>query len=838
MSPPDPRHQISFYWGHNGNNPLSRYRVELSLDSAFSSSSVVASTDLASGQISHMFENVNSLAPGDPVLANTEHFVRVQTIQASNGFPLNPPVTGSRFTTPLAPVLSSVDKNISALKIHWTDESGTMKNSPATLYSVIFSTPGGVSVDSVSPTTYSMPAEVGTSALLFPNTTYQIQVTALGAIGSGNSSAIASTIAVTLANLPLLTTGLSDIFQSSITVRWSAPGNPPDTSYKVEISTDNAFPLGATSTKSVTGIFHVFNSLVPNRRYSVRISAVNRQGVWTSTDSQDYDTKPAPPLILAFSKPPFTTTAELTLNWDANGNDGATFYATMRPPSNTWILAGQVTNRTFQGLAPNTPYSFEVQARDKNNGRQKDAVSGATTTYTRAEPAPSFEYGNVTDIDTWDIRIASRANDPSTTEYAFQLIASGTPSISFDQQFLVLSAGKAVPSTITYVNDPAVWRTLANWGLPDPGTGRYVISGDFLPSDKHELWVYVRNGDHFVENPSQKLIEPQSGAPRVELTVRGSTITAAQSWLTPIYVNTSTIPFRASGSSHFNILMSSVLSDSTTFAGANGNNYQNVGQGWNGDQKDTAYCSNETAYVDPTYLGPLQGVCGLGEDLFYLHIVGDKMSLGGNPIGPIYPGNPSFRVYVDLIPPLAGTIDARGAGYSIPDNGGTLGFQTIDFSWPVIDGGNPVSRSPIVGWAYSFALNDNTLDPVQSTATHFVAGPAVPGLSLSSLGSVPSTGTYYFKVIGLDQAGNWQPTPTSFTYNFKEDSLPPAFKGVSLVGAKMPKSDFHYAAVDPSAPIRLVFSEPVNLANAGALDFVQTHNALGQRVNTPVSFAS
>ncbi|MBL0057634.1 MAG: hypothetical protein IPP35_00560 [Elusimicrobia bacterium] len=132
MVPPDPRHQISFSWTHNGNNPLSRYRAELSRDSAFST--VLASTDLPSGQVSHMFENVNPLVPGDPVLANDEHFVRVRTLQASNGSPLDPPVTGNSITAPLAPVLISVTRAVRDLAIQWTDESGTIKNSPNTQY--------------------------------------------------------------------------------------------------------------------------------------------------------------------------------------------------------------------------------------------------------------------------------------------------------------------------------------------------------------------------------------------------------------------------------------------------------------------------------------------------------------------------------------------------------------------------------------------------------------------------------------------------------------------------------------------------------------------------------
>ncbi|MBL0057635.1 MAG: fibronectin type III domain-containing protein [Elusimicrobia bacterium] len=644
---------------------------------------------------------------------------------------------------------------------------------------------------------------------------------------------------MTLANSPILNTADPDIFESSITVRWSAPGNPGDTEYKVEISTIQTFPSNSTSSASVTGLFHNFNNLVSNRKYYARVSAVNREGIWAANLLFDtYQTKPAPPVILPFGKPVSTTTADLNLGWSANGNDGATYYDTRSPPSLIWDTPNQVLGRTFPGLLPNKPYSFEVRAKDINLTRLKDAVSVTTTVYTRAQPADPFEYGNVTDLDTWEIRIASKANDPNTTEYAFQFEAVGSPTPSFHDRFLVYSGGNAVPSAITDINNTSVWRTLAQWGLLDAGTGRYVINGDNLPSENHHLKVFVRNGDKQVEAPSYNLIEPQSGTPRVELTVRGATVTAAQSWQASVFVSSSVIPFRASGSSHFNILMSSVLSDSTTFS--NGN-YTSVGQGWNGVQKDTAYCSDDSINVNPTYVGPLQGVCVPGEDRYFLHIVGDKMSATGNPSSPIYPGDPSFRIYVDLTPPQAGPIDAQWAGFVIPDNGGTLGFQTIDFSWPVIDLGHPVSRSPIVGWAYRFVLNDNSLDPVQSTTTRFVAGPAVR-LALSSAegsgGVVPATGTYYFKAIGLDLAGNWQSAPTSFTYNFKEDSLPPSFKGVSLAGAKMPKSDYHYAAVDPSAPIRLIFSEPMNLASPGALSFIQTHNALGQQVNATVTFTS
>ncbi|MBL0057560.1 MAG: Ig-like domain-containing protein [Elusimicrobia bacterium] len=824
--PSDPTRQVKVAWNRNGNGSSTEYRVDLFSDAGLTD--FVASSSTRGTSV--FFET-----PTTNILANRDYYALVTALHdpanvSATGVDV-PGIFASTVTAPLAPQLANVVPGQSQLDVTWSSHTAQASNDPDTVYLLDWVKEGDVT--HISSTTRSL----NLNALpLLANTTYFLTLETLALPAGGWMDASVPMTGVTLAATPTsLTPGPGT---TSISFGWNQGVNPfpPNTRYEASISTSIGFSAAISTTVVVTSTGTTFTAVVPNRQYYLGVRAINHQGIPSSLATTFTFSRPEAPVIRSFSVPPFVgkpSPTQLDLVWNPGLNDPDTTFNPAIDGESFSEHAIIGNSFYFGALLPDTTHAFRVRAQAKDLANH--AVSLSTTVATRAEVALPVEVVATVDQTTLQFRL-ERGGNQKTTEYAIQMVQDPVPAIPslWHLKWLMLDPGN--PSHQIAASPTPVWKEFKDWGTPNDATiSRVNFLAGSLPLGGHYLQVKTRNSEGEEEVFSATtVIKGVAGVPVVSLI--GTPYTPAMSLAQRLYFNAPSLPFKAVGSAHFNF---HVNSDPN---GAQIGTFDVLrSTGWNGLFNPVDPCSTDSA-IGIFHDGGLSGFCIPDEGEYYLHLQGNQLlkNAVGATVGfdgTVYPGSPSFRFFIDRTPPLAGPIVAQWAGFVIPDNGGTLGFQTIDFSWPVIDLGNSVSRSPIVGWAYSFALNDNSPVPVQSTATYFVAGPAVR-LSLSSLGVVPATGTYYFKAMGLDLAGNWQPTSTSFIYNFKADSLPPTFKGVSLAGAKMPKSDYHYAAVDPSAPIRLIFSEPMNLASPGALSFIQTHNALGQQVNTSVSFAS
>lgn len=831
-NPADPVSQIAFEWGAGSNNgDTTTYHAKL-YKSANCSANLIRTVSLPPGSV---LDLTMASAVGSLIYGNAEYSVCV-TAEALDGNPVNNAVSSPLIvhTKPMAPEITTGDivPMLNQIRVGWSNQkSPTVINDLGTNYTVEWLDRGFLN---------SLPNAGPPFELVLPGLDPNdlIPITIRSETGSLDwVFQETSTQIYTLADNP---TGASFFpTTTSMELKWDRALNPLGTEFQARISTDIGFdPLITTSTV-VLSTFTTFVGLTPNQRYFGRAYAINHDGILSSPSQTSSFTKPAKPVILPFVK----SSTTLLLGWDAQGNNDRPPFPTRYYPSINRAEVGPLLGTTylFDPLPVNSSHTFEVRA--KANDGVSDVVSNSTTVYTWADTPPKPLLESTIDLTRLVISFAPGSNPP-TTEYAIQVFR--------DPMGLGESPHGQYLNAVDYVLSPAGigvpgdWKRLSDWGVFDGVRYRaYLrIGSGGIPTDGN--WfvkIKARNGQAEETGLSEgEKIELKAGPPQVSLRLlSGEVVTTADSLARPIYDNRSVIPFEAQGSGHFNFRFNTDQIDWDLTPPNLIDQTSSIG--WNGEINASEPCSDGVGDPASLFAGALKGFCYPAEDVYYLHIIGNQIQ-GGTLLSSYLASPPSFRIYIDTTAPDAGSIKALSDGYLITNNNSApLGFQTIDFSWGLLpDGGNSASRSPIVGWSFSFSTNAGDMPPLANAGPNFLPHSATP-MKIINLGDpamLPDTETYYFKVVGLDQAGNWQGTPSEFVYHFKKDVVPPHFVEASLSGTRLPKGntprDFHFAAVDPTQPIRLIFSEEVNLDAPGSLSFIQTHDALGVHSSTPIPY--
>lgn len=855
----DPTSKVKVGWAANSNNPITSYRVDLSTDNF----ATLVATQGVTGTLECTFE-----APIHNVLANQQYFVRIKAlpIAGSDKSDSAYAVVGSTFTQPLGARILSVTPTVAreiSISFSSSTASGVSKNSPTTQYEYSW-TDGGGSNGNIYP--LSMPTlSATTPANLIRNTTYTLTVRTEPAPGSGWGNVIVSSARVTLAAAPDYRADLMNVFVTSITSRWSGNGNPSDTLYEAWKGGTSDFASGfassMTRTQSAT-----FEGLTPNTLYFFKTRAINHEGVITKFDPDETGapaeppaenaTYPWEPLIL-----PYTTPDEfsLVLNWSGQGNNPVTNYRVRSSSVSAAAVSGaiyaapaQEFTKTFVGLDPDTMYHFQVRS-DYVLDANQFFPSLVSSTCTLAQIPQEMQVRSYAGSTAINVNLPIGRNRPGT-EYAFEMLDHlGTPlgfmevdTAQIDKSMKLKSVNPTQKTWIAL----NVW-TDKSFDVGEDDIYFFKVTGLVNnPSQVRKLRAYARNQleRETSYGPELDLAFP-SGPPVVSLQTFQGVFYGTQTVGTDVYFTTTesdgSIPFLAEGSGHYNMFLNQAAPLSPGML----TRYQGD-PGWSGDIGlvsdlcwDSVGRSNNTA---------LRFCTGRVEGEYFLHIVGDRLNANGTVDQPQlmanFPvaagaGQSYFRVKLDLTSPDPNGIQAFADGFEIPNaNAERLGFQNINFTWSnYLDGGNPVSRSPIVGWSYSFSTN--ALDvPVQSTAVlKFINHPTTnKTLFVGDLGPIPDEETYYFKVIGVDRAGNWTPAPQVFTYNFRKDVVEPHFKSIDVLGVRLPKGDgneYHFAAVSTTEPLKFVFTEPMNMAEAsGGLIFRQTHDAAGNQMAVNVPF--
>lgn len=274
---------VALTWSVNGNPPGTTYRGYLSTDSVnfslFGETSSVPSlsaNDLVSGQLySFKVEAVNGdlvSTPGDG------------TVSAL--VPLGPPASPA--------LRADLIRNPTAIDWKW-ERVGN-----ATGYRIRRHSDGVPLSGDLSSTTLRW-AQTG----LDPDSAYSIEIEAFNDFGS--SSTIVS---ATTPPLPPTDARISHTSASSITLAWSSNGNPLDTLYTAEISTDNVHFSPFSTAQS--GLSATATSLLGNTAYALRVRALGKNLDETVFDRAVSallaDGPPLAPLALTPTKTPDAVT--------------------------------------------------------------------------------------------------------------------------------------------------------------------------------------------------------------------------------------------------------------------------------------------------------------------------------------------------------------------------------------------------------------------------------------------------------------------------------------------------------------------------------------------------
>jgi hypothetical protein len=392
------------------------------------------------------------------VTANTMYYIRVSGKNGATGdfsMVLSGPACAPSDTTPPTPnpmTFATAPAPAGTTSVTMIASTATDTTSPPVSYFFNFVSGGAGGNDSAwqSGTTY-------TDTGLTPNTGYTYRVKARDSAtptpnetGYSGNAATATYIetptgvsfgTVTLSSIDLtatgtltnLTTGTSGLYFDSTT-----SGGDGGINAWVQTTTDTATGLSANSS------------------YTFAVKARNQNSVETAYGP----TAAKATLIETPTGVSFGTVTENSIVLNATGTlsnlttgtSGLYFDSTTSGGDggiNAWV---QVLTDTATGLSPNSSYTFQVKARNRESVETAYSASAAKVTLANVPSAPTLSGATQT---TLDLDVNANGN-PAATEFAVQCTAAAPADANW--------AGKYVSAT-GMPSAAAVWRTEAQWAV-------------------------------------------------------------------------------------------------------------------------------------------------------------------------------------------------------------------------------------------------------------------------------------------------------------------------------------------------------------------------------------
>ncbi len=326
------------------------------------------------------------------LVPSTTYYGRVRAIN-NNNVPTTFLSLGSTVTIQIpAPTnLTYVAASTGTLTGTWTQI-----NPPADTYTLEVSTAIDFSGTLTSSATILPPSTVGLISPLLVNTTYYGRVKAT--LTGVDSPWSASATTATLANIPATTIPTwTSVFITSVTVNWSANGNPSGTLYDIALSTDSAWTGSGDQAYRVAATNYQFLGLSPNTTYYSHVRAINRSGIATTYLDLGSTVTIRVPIPSNFR---FTSSAitSLTASWTASTPSGDNYIFQVSTASDmSGALSSTVTANTngtvglITPLLVNTTYYGQVAA----------VVAGTTWTFTNAIATATLADIPATVVSTW-----------------------------------------------------------------------------------------------------------------------------------------------------------------------------------------------------------------------------------------------------------------------------------------------------------------------------------------------------------------------------------------------------------------------------------------------------
>ena len=827
-------HRIAFVWDHGNNAPeTTRYEVAVS-STVGNQNYFVKSLTTAFGEKQIEFKETDGILWANQKYLGT---VRALAIDGQNSHSSALTET-SAYTAPLAPQsLAAVGQTTGTITISWiapslsTVDGNTVSNSPGTDFQVNWGLNSGTESQYAIGTGSVFNVTLGEGSPLTPNATYFIEVVTIR--GEGNSFPSERTrllpAPATDPNAPLIDVAWVTVHQTSMTVVWDINGNAMGSTYKFRFY-DFESATWVRSYQTTLNPFTTPADLLPASKYRLEISVIGLNKDLVGNNLITKITKTANPVIDSVNKlNSVGGKQQLQLFWSSGSNGKEVIYNGAL--NGTGWTTDEITSPfVFGNLLPNEKYSFWIRAY---NGAEPGYSFASTSTWTRAEAplAPTVVsplVGNAMGIG------FPETGNPMGTEYAIRIVTTN-PSVPILPTPYAELVNPEIPGEAQFTSGESVWLSTAGWLR----NGKLQIFG--LPEEEGYRIVLISRNHMLEEEVSENGLDitQTAGIPLVTLeTAQGLLTTNVMSQETPVYLNSSTVPFRAANSSHYNVRWG------TDPLVINGSALAET-RGWNGEFNPNVKCITiDESKSNSLYNEPLGGFCA-EEGVYYLSVAGTAIIDSILDTNNIVSTSP-FRVYIDMTPPVPPELKLSFKDIPFePLLQDTLyGNPTPYFVWGSNDPlGNDISRSPVLGWTTSVST-DSAVRPVRSTdpAQGFIPFVQNPGISVDLHSVTVSSATVYYRVRAYDQAGNWTPDNDlpEFRYLYTPDQILPELAGVQLDGKLFPAIDktVRYAAVTPQLEfVHVTFSEPM-LIPSNSFQLTLLRGPDGTLMNRTVSLDS
>ncbi|PIT86039.1 MAG: hypothetical protein COU33_05335, partial [Candidatus Magasanikbacteria bacterium CG10_big_fil_rev_8_21_14_0_10_43_6] len=384
-------------------------------------------TDVCLDSLSAGTFNVETYLIGD--LGDTAQVSSVSFIIDNNTPPtstLGVPLQTSASVVTVTTTMSDTESNVTSLHVEYSLDGSTWSS---TTFSNVSASTGTVST--VTGTISSIDTNVTTTVTLTigwdigidvpdtEDTTVYIRVTPVDAsAASGVVSSSAFTIDTKSPTAP------GDIAANAVTtstVTFIFPGvQSSDTNfseYKVHYSTsspvlssDSALTSSTDVNLSATNFngqetSDALTGLTPNQRYYFHLFAYDSWGNVTSSAAAITTT--TNPIAPGLPSAMVSTTTQLDLTWNSNGNGAGTVYQLYNITSSTVVATTTDTTYSVTGLAGNTSYQFKVRAEKTGDaGVYGEYSPDSLGVYTLASPVSAFSATNATNTTTIQLLLA------------------------------------------------------------------------------------------------------------------------------------------------------------------------------------------------------------------------------------------------------------------------------------------------------------------------------------------------------------------------------------------------------------------------------------------------
>ncbi len=284
-------------------------------------------------------------------------------------------------STPSVPVITGITPGNGQLSVAFTAPTLT-GGSSITNYE--YSINGGTSFTACSPTQTTSPIVI---TGLTNNTSYDIQIRAVNANGSGTATASTSASPASTPSAPILGTITPGNGQLSVAFTAGATGGSAITNYKYSVNGGSSFtacsPSQTTSPIVITG-------LTNGTSYDIQLLAVNVVGDGTATSSSTATpyTTPSAPTINSVT--PTNTTLDINFTAGSTGGSAITDYKYSTNGGTSFTSAGSTTSPiTISGLISGT--SYDIQLRAVNAAGDGTATATYTTSTTGGCTPPTTQ---------------------------------------------------------------------------------------------------------------------------------------------------------------------------------------------------------------------------------------------------------------------------------------------------------------------------------------------------------------------------------------------------------------------------------------------------------------